>query len=108
MKSCPISLQETDSPVRLTPPTGSYVTPAPGSDSVLDKQPEPAGRRSPLGWPEATRRPHAEIWGPAHITCVLDPAGLDDDGTTQVRELTCSRFCLSWFLLLPPAGRSHN
>lgn len=50
-------------------------------------------------------RPHAEIRGPAHITCVLDPAGLDDgrDCLKYVADLL-----LKLVFTSATAGRSHN
>lgn len=92
MKSCPISLQETDTP-RWSNSTHRQSR-DPRSDSAPNKQPEPAGRHSPQDGQWSPGAP-TQTEGVPPTLGVLDPAGPDDDGTSQVRELSCFRFCLS-------------
>lgn len=62
---------------------GSHVTPAPGSDSVLDKQPEPAGGALPQDGQRPPGAPCRDS-GPAHIRHVLGRWAEPDDGTAQI------------------------
>ena len=92
MQGCPISLQEADTPWWSN---STHRQPRDSrSDSVVDKQPELAGKHSPQDGQGSPGAPTQRVGVPPTLG-VLDPAGLDDDGTSQVCELSRFRFCLS-------------
>lgn len=70
MESCPISLQETDTPCRSNSTHSQSHDPR--SDSVLDKQPKPAGKHSPQDGQWSPGAPTQRVGVPPTLG-VLDP-----------------------------------